>query len=606
MRKFSFLFMAALALMLLCEKVAYGQQGVPAEVPVIVIDGGNENIGMLEFMINNDVDENGNRINPNRIYMLKKDEVYIQQAGIQFNDTEGTLRIHGEEGGNMPIILMQPQEGVESFTNTTSGDLEINNVYWPALNLDNFGAPIFHFIGNSARLELDKFVTENARSDLFVLREVTGYANVHIKNSYFRDLSQLANSWNYVIFARGNNGEPFDTLWIENTTVTNGGMPLFGKGTVTNFFYFNHNTFVNTTKYPIWMEKFGEAYITNNLFINCNWEGECRSTWETQIGEDWIPGGQIRFDTIEAEFWAAAPDPAPAQEDVKILASNNLNWFSPFLTPYYEGAYNSVGNKPISNRTWGSVTSDDIPILVENIPVKMFSDRELALIDDWPLIKADNNYDLDRDPGLKTKGIKDAAAAQEFARFARNNYAVADAGETWDKTKIWIGDGDPLTVPGSNTEDGGGFRNVTGLPEDFSYTDEDLWSLIDGHPLGSLSWWPQNLKAWDSEAALADVKQYHVDGIPTEKYVGVEDKVVENERMISIYPNPTTDVLNVSGNTELQNVQLYSISGKLMMEMDLDGAMSKEISVSNLDHGVYILRVKATNGTTNTAKFVKE
>ncbi len=605
MKKINFLFMAMLAILMLPNASVIAQ--VDPSVEVIIIDGGNENIGMLEFIINNDVDGDGNRLNPNRVYMLKKDQVYIQQASIQFNDTEATLRIVGEEGGNMPMVLMQPLEGVDQFTNSVSGDLSINNVYWPAMNLNQLGGTLFNLNGATARLELENFVTENARGDVFGLRDVLGYANVYIKNSYFRDLSQLSNSWNYVIFARGNNGEPFDTLWIENTTITNGGMPLFGKGTVTNFFYLNHNTFVNSTKYPIWMERFAEAYITNNLFINANWEGECEATWGTQIGEDFIPSGQIRFDTIEAEFWAGAPDPAPAQEDVKILASNNLNFFSPLLNPYYAGAYNDVGDKPISNRTWGVVADEDIPTLVSNLPVKMFSDRELQLVADWPLIKEDHNYDLDTDPEMVTKGVRDASAAQQFAYFARNNYAVADAGEDWDRTQIWFGDGDALTIPGSGTENGGGFPDVTGLPEDFSYTNDALYSLIDGHPLGALSWWPANLAIWDSEAALADVMQYHVDGIATDKLnVGIFDNKSGSENAIGLYPNPVNDILNIVGKSELNNANLYDITGKLVMTIELNGVLSTELNVAELDKGIYLLQVMSVKGEISSQKFVKE
>jgi hypothetical protein len=180
------LFSNATALILFTTIAAFGQ--VPADQAVIVIPGGAENIGQLEYIINNDVEADGvTRVNPNRKYQLSKDGVYIQQEAIVFEDTLATLRIVGEEGGNMPIVLMQPLDGIDEFTNSVSGNLSLENVYWPSMNLNIQGATLFEMTGSTARLELDKFVTENAMGDVFSLRAVLGYASVYIKNSYFRD-----------------------------------------------------------------------------------------------------------------------------------------------------------------------------------------------------------------------------------------------------------------------------------------------------------------------------------------------------------------------------------------------------------------------------------
>lgn len=607
MKKNYYLFFAALAILALTNAPAIGQVDPAQEV--IVIEGGVDNIGQLELTINRDTVDGGGRANPNRIYQLQKDQVYIQQSAIVFQDTEATLRIHGEEGGNMPIVLMDPPEDVDQFTNEVFGDLELKHVYWPAMNLKNMGGALFVLRGSSTRLELDHFITENARSDVFNLTPITGYANVFIKNSYFRDLSQLSNSWNYVVFTRGNNGEPFDTLWIENTTISNAGMPLFGKGTVTEFLYINHVTFYNSTKYPIWMERFGEAYFTNNLFLNANWEGECQSTWETQIGEDFDPAGQIRFDTVEADFWAPTPDgvgSAPDQADVKILASNNLNFFSPLLDGYYSGEYNDQFDKPMSNRPWSpAVGADGIPIPVTNVPVPLFGERELQLIADWDGIKADNNYDLDTDPDMNTKSPADAAAAEEFVKFARANYQVAAEGAVeHDRTKIWFGDGDATTVPGNNTEDGGGMPDVSGMPEDFRYANSAIRSKIDGYPLGDLSWWPNYIDDFDSEAFFAQVKAYYVDPVPADP-VGISKNVLA-DKGVAIYPNPAKGVLNIKGQNELEYVRFYNVIGSMVKEVALNGALDKQMDISGLENGMYILQVKEFKGETRSIKFMKQ
>src|SRR6056297_2061921 len=152
MKKIYYLFCATLVILALTNAPAIGQ--VDPSQAVIEIEGGAENIGQLELTINSDTIEGGVRANRNRIYLLKKDQVYIQQTQILVQDTLGTLRVHGEEGGNMPIVLMQPLEGQDQFTNQVFGNLEIKNVYWPAMNLNEMGGSLFQFRGRNARLEL--------------------------------------------------------------------------------------------------------------------------------------------------------------------------------------------------------------------------------------------------------------------------------------------------------------------------------------------------------------------------------------------------------------------------------------------------------------------
>ena len=276
MKKIRLLVLSMLVLCLLTITSAFAQ--VPADQDVIVIEGGFENVGSLETTINSDKDENGNRINPNRVYMLKKNTVYIQVSGIEFGgaaDSTSTLNIIGETGGNLPVVLMNPGGSVTRFENLISGSLTLKNVYWPAQSLKNDGASLFKLQRSNTRIIAENLITDYVTGGSpFHMRAVYGKFSLYFKNCYFRDNTQFENSWNHGMYQRGDNGEPFDTLWIENTTISNAGMPLFGKFNPVNFFFLDHNTFVNTCKYPIWHEQFKEAYITNNLFINANYEGE--------------------------------------------------------------------------------------------------------------------------------------------------------------------------------------------------------------------------------------------------------------------------------------------------------------------------------------------
>lgn len=556
---------------------------IPADQQVVVIEPSPA--GNLETIINGDVDENNNRVNPKRIYMLKAGQVYLQKSGINFggdNDSTAVLTIIGEEGGAKPMVLRDPGEGAGAFSNNVHGSLTLKNTYWGITNMNKDGSLLFKLYRSNQRLILDGIVTENAWSgDVFVARDVRGELDVYIKNCYFRDNSQLANSWNYSVIARGDNGEAFDTLWVENTTITHSGMPFFGKLNSINFAFFNHNLFINGTKYPLWFERFKEAYFTNNMFINSNFEGECRSTWETQIGEDFIHGGLINVDTLEAA-WFSSPI---APEDAIFYAADNLNYTSQYLDNYWAGAYNTVADYPISNRVWGSVTEADLPLQV--FPVPLYNDRTIGMAAGYDNIKIERSH-IDTDPQMVTKGIANQNVGNQYAYFARSNYGVAEAGESWDKTLMWFGDADPETVPGGGTESGYSITDATDFPEDFSYT-ADIISGIDSLPLGSLFWYPDLLCRYDSEDQLQRAKDA-LGGIFHPKpacggSTGLADKKA-SYTSLEVYPNPAMTQFSV--NSDAKTLIIYNSIGQKVMELN-NYLKGTPISATSLDKGIYII-----------------
>lgn len=73
-----------------------------------------------------------------------------------------------------------------------------------------------------------------------------------------------------------------------------------------------------------------------------------------------------------------------------------------------------------------------------------------------------------------------------------------------------------------------------------------------------------------------------------------------NINSVSIFPNPTSDYLNIKGMTEDASVQIYSITGQLIMS-DLIKTSNSKINVSKLSSGIYFLNINK-----NTIKFIKE
>jgi hypothetical protein len=110
------------------------------------------------------------------------------------------------------------------------------------------------------------------------------------------------------------------------------------------------------------------------------------------------------------------------------------------------------------------------------------------------------------------------------------------------------------------------------------------------------------------------LKQVDIDG-STRMYPATVEVNINNDlnTVVSLFPNPAKDVLNVSI-TQPQGgkhkVEIYDAIGKLVSvhKQDLKGGNNViTLDVSDLAKGTYIIMVKnADNGTVANTRFVKE
>lgn len=78
----------------------------------------------------------------------------------------------------------------------------------------------------------------------------------------------------------------------------------------------------------------------------------------------------------------------------------------------------------------------------------------------------------------------------------------------------------------------------------------------------------------------------------------------EQDQSISVYPNPTKDKVNVSGDFTLQSVQLYDVQGRLL-QTQLANDNQSIIDISVHSNGVYFIKVTSDKGI-KVGKIVKE
>ncbi|AZA81355.1 hypothetical protein C1637_01925 [Chryseobacterium lactis] len=72
------------------------------------------------------------------------------------------------------------------------------------------------------------------------------------------------------------------------------------------------------------------------------------------------------------------------------------------------------------------------------------------------------------------------------------------------------------------------------------------------------------------------------------------NEVVANQEKVSVYPNPTADyiTLRISSKEKPKEVSIYDLSGKLVMQKEING---DRIDLSSLINGVYLLTFKSSD-----------
>ena len=81
------------------------------------------------------------------------------------------------------------------------------------------------------------------------------------------------------------------------------------------------------------------------------------------------------------------------------------------------------------------------------------------------------------------------------------------------------------------------------------------------------------------------------------------DKTFSDFEEISIYPNPTEKIVNITTNGQIQRISIYDFQGKLISEYD---KYLNQINLSNLTSGIYLLNITFINGQTKGYQIIKE
>ncbi|NOQ75343.1 MAG: T9SS type A sorting domain-containing protein [Crocinitomix sp.] len=139
---------------------------------------------------------------------------------------------------------------------------------------------------------------------------------------------------------------------------------------------------------------------------------------------------------------------------------------------------------------------------------------------------------------------------------------------------------------------GGLYNNWGDEPDDFGDLQDRAAMSVNGWPLGVAGEW--NDVNDDDNELFFFVEYEPVDGIEE-----------EDASMISIYPNPVSDLLFITTaiDVQIEGINFYAISGQLVQLASEN--WTEGIDVSNLEAGTYFIEIRLDNGVLFTEKFIK-
>ncbi|MFI3239809.1 MAG: family 16 glycosylhydrolase [Bacteroidales bacterium] len=87
-----------------------------------------------------------------------------------------------------------------------------------------------------------------------------------------------------------------------------------------------------------------------------------------------------------------------------------------------------------------------------------------------------------------------------------------------------------------------------------------------------------------------------------QKVSSVDNNLVKSE--ITIYPNPTKDIINISSETDIANVTIYNSLGMVVKSVTTDET-NPTIDISQLKKGHYIVNIKTIDGENSAHNLIK-
>lgn len=504
----------------------------------------------LNLAVEGDTTAAGEPMNPNRVYRLERGGVYLLNGSVS-NVQGSPLRVVAAQGdGPAPLLIpLTDETGEASRAFRLFGDGTFIGLSVSGINTlgNQASSNMFRPEAAGARIIIDNcFLDHDAQS---FVRMNADDQKLYMTNTQARNSVLLADPNNgRIIDTRGNT---IDSIFVQNCTwYHNGSTMIRDGGGIIKTLFFDHNTLYNGSN-TVETSRTINAQLTNNLFINIDYEGDVLSKVDPA---DTVIADFMDIDSLNASDLALEADRTFIYENNNFAMTAKLQAWFDSIDSLYAWVWINQSTQAFID------TATDANITIRNI---LSEDPEFSDAPDEQLVIDFAQYRLST-PGNENN--------PDF-RADRNGIASI----TTDPNSFGIEDD----------------------PYDFDYptSKASYTAATGGFPLGDLNWFPDKKAEWIAA------------GSPTVGVRSDQASVPLTFRLSQNYPNPfnpTTNIEYTLHNSSRVTLSIFNLLGqriRTLVDAELSPAGSHTVTWNGRDDagqlvtsGVYIYRL-------NTAEF---
>jgi hypothetical protein len=473
------LFALVVGVLLLPQQQAKAQTVVSGDTMYVDWDGGAPShlpiFNSLRNAVLGDTNTDGTRKNLNRIYLLYVNGIY--RIGDRIANPNFTLRLIGQPytssassyPAQIQMVDTRPADASTADARVITGqsDVVLRNLFLTGRTITGVQTAYqpYQIDGSNHTYIIDNCILEQSN---FSLIAFTGKNNeIYYTNNKFRNLVGQPSTQQWE--GRGISiWADQDTVIVENNTFFNLEFTPFQlEGGSAKYIRFNHNTCVNVGRGINTGNWFQNAYFTNNLFINCWWQGEGFS--------DLSGSGRDTRQKYNGLFVIGAlPSSYGPEEGRRIVFGKNYAYLDPKFTTFYaDSIHRAYFVDPVTKL-------DRLDIYTDHMNVGHAGTTDTVWLTSLPTGFTYPPADVD---WLKPKFSVTGATMIDSMLL---NIQLLRKGIT-PATQYFY---KPTAQPSDETWP---------LPENFAYTDATLKVAgTDALPIGDLNWFPTQLATFNS------------------------------------------------------------------------------------------------------------